>query len=378
MRANEQRELLRVTLRSIGDAVITTDIEGRVTYLNAVAESLTGWTQREARGPAARRGVPDRQRGHAPAGRKPGRRRRFAKGSSSAWRITRVLIRKDGGELPDRRQRRADQGRARPGLRMRADLPRRHRAAAHGAGQGQPASDGPPARVDRRILGRRHHQQVAGRHHSELERRRRTALRLHRRSRRWAATSRSSFPPDRIAEEDRIIASLKAGQRIEHFETERLRSDGQRILVSLTISPDQGRRRQRRRGSKIVRDITDRKRAEAEREKFVTLIENSTDFIGMCDLDGVPFFVNRAGLEMVGLDDIERRAACPWRRSSSRKISRGSWRSSFRRSWKTGHGEIEVRFRHFKTGEARWMAYKVLTLPDAAGRPVAFATVART
>ena len=30
-----------------------------------------------------------------------------------------------------------------------------------------------------------------------------------------------------------------------------------------------------------------------------------------------------------------------------------------------GHGEIEVRFRHFKTGEARWMAYKVLTLPDA-------------
>ena len=33
-----------------------------------------------------------------------------------------------------------------------------------------------------------------------------------------------------------------------------------------------------------------------------------------------------------------------------------------------GHGEIEVRFRHFKTGEARWMAYKVLTLPDAAGR----------
>ena len=36
-----------------------------------------------------------------------------------------------------------------------------------------------------------------------------------------------------------------------------------------------------------------------------------------------------------------------------------------------GHGEIEIRFRHFKTGEARWMAYKVLTLPDAAGRPMA-------
>ena len=42
-----------------------------------------------------------------------------------------------------------------------------------------------------------------------------------------------------------------------------------------------------------------------------------------------------------------------------------------------GHGEIEVRFRHFKTGEARWMAYKVLTLTDAAGQPVALATVSQ-
>src|SRR5262249_22951648 len=46
----EQRERLRVTLASIGDAVITTDVEGRIAYLNAVAESLTGWTQDEAAG----------------------------------------------------------------------------------------------------------------------------------------------------------------------------------------------------------------------------------------------------------------------------------------------------------------------------------------
>ncbi len=50
LRANEQRELMRVTLRSIGDAVITTDTHGRVTYLNTVAESLTGWTQQDALG----------------------------------------------------------------------------------------------------------------------------------------------------------------------------------------------------------------------------------------------------------------------------------------------------------------------------------------
>jgi len=46
----ENRELLRVTLASIGDAVIATDREGRITYLNAVAESLTGWQNDPAKG----------------------------------------------------------------------------------------------------------------------------------------------------------------------------------------------------------------------------------------------------------------------------------------------------------------------------------------
>ena len=45
-----QSEWLRITLASIGDAVISTDAEGRVTYLNGVAESLTGWTESEAAG----------------------------------------------------------------------------------------------------------------------------------------------------------------------------------------------------------------------------------------------------------------------------------------------------------------------------------------
>ncbi len=46
----KQSEWLRITLASIGDAVISTDAEGRVTFMNGVAEALTGWPQAEALG----------------------------------------------------------------------------------------------------------------------------------------------------------------------------------------------------------------------------------------------------------------------------------------------------------------------------------------
>jgi PAS domain S-box-containing protein len=45
-----EKERAQMTLNSIGDAVLSTDIEGRITYLNVVAEKITGWTREEASG----------------------------------------------------------------------------------------------------------------------------------------------------------------------------------------------------------------------------------------------------------------------------------------------------------------------------------------
>jgi PAS domain S-box-containing protein len=70
------------------------------------------------------------------------------------------------------------------------------------------------------------------------------------------------IPPERLAEEDRIIASLTAGQRIEHFETERMRRNGERVIVSLTISPVRDASGTIIGASKIARDITAKKQLE--------------------------------------------------------------------------------------------------------------------
>jgi signal transduction histidine kinase/ActR/RegA family two-component response regulator len=76
------------------------------------------------------------------------------------------------------------------------------------------------------------------------------------------------IPPERLGEEDHIIASLKAGQRIEHFETERVRRDGQRVQVSLTISPIKDEAGNIVGASKIVRDVTRQHQIEVERQRM--------------------------------------------------------------------------------------------------------------
>jgi PAS domain S-box-containing protein len=72
------------------------------------------------------------------------------------------------------------------------------------------------------------------------------------------------IPPDRLDEEPQIIARLKAGERVDHFETIRRRKDGTLVDISLTISPVRNAQGEIVGASKIARDITQRQRDEAE------------------------------------------------------------------------------------------------------------------
>ena len=509
--ANERGEVLRITLASIGDAVITTDNEGRVTYLNAVAESLTGWTleqaasqpldavfrivNEETRLPvespavrALREGVIVGLTNHTALIRKDGSER-FIDDSAAPIRNDRgevsgcVLIFRD---ISDRRRlEQTAVSRLRDARLLAAIVESSDDAIVSKSLEGVIQSWNVGAE---RIFGYPASEAV-GRHISLV------------------------IPPERIGEEDRIIASLRAGQRVDHFETERVRNDGRRIWVSLTISPikdDEGRvvgaskivrditeqrhadQRERELLAEMVAanakfraffdqgalfagivdtdgtviepnrlswegcgytreqivgkpfwegpwwtpsaalveqikagsaeaaagrtyraelpyyvadgsermadvvivpikddagrvlflapmgtDITERKLAEAEREKFVTLVENSTDFIGICDLAGIPIYVNPAGLKMVGLGSMAEARNVQVRDFFYPEDQSRMMDDFFSSVVERGHAEIEVRFRHFRTGEARWMDYKVLKLLDGKGEAAAFATVSQ-
>jgi PAS domain S-box-containing protein len=74
------------------------------------------------------------------------------------------------------------------------------------------------------------------------------------------------IPPERRHEEDEILGRLRRGDVIDHFETERVRKDGQRIPISLTISPIRRADGAIIGASKIARDISEKKRIEQERD----------------------------------------------------------------------------------------------------------------
>jgi len=124
-------------------------------------------------------------------------------------------------------------------------------------------------------------------------------------------------------------------------------------------------------------DISGRKRAEAERQKFVSLADSSGEFIGMCDRNFRPFYANEAALRIVGLEDMD--AACRTRVQDYFFPEDQAFITNdfFPRVLHDGHGEVEIRFRHFQTGEAIWMIYNVFNIRDVHGDIVGWATVSR-
>jgi PAS domain S-box-containing protein len=283
----KQKEFLATTLGSIGDAVITTDSEGCVIFLNAVAEALTGWKNSEA----AQRPLSDvfriidektRQSVENPV------EKVLRLGGVAGLGNHTLLLAKDGREIP---------------------------IGDSAAPIRQP--DGPlfgVVLVFRDVTVQRNAQEFAARLAAIVEHSGDAMFTkdLDGVVRTWNASSERLFgyraeeiigkhitilyPPDRLPEEDFIMGRLREGQSVERLETIRVTKDGRRISVSESVSPLRDMEGQIVGASKIVHDITDLVAARTaltnEKELLATTLESIGDAVIVTDPEGRITFLN--------------------------------------------------------------------------------------
>ncbi len=300
-----QTEWLRITLASIGDGVISTDAEGRVTFLNAVAETLTGWTQAEALG----RSITEVFRIIREDTRQPVENptlRALREGAIVGLANHTILIARDGTERPV-----ADSAapiRDASGTPVGAVLVFRN------------VTEGRQAEVARErlaaIVESSEDAIVSKTLDGIIQTWNGAAARLFGYTPEEAVGRPITLiiPPDLIDEERTILDRVRSGERVEHFETVRIAKDGRLLDISLTVSPVRLPDGRIIGASKIARDITERNRvwkalreseeryrqAATENAKFRAFFEQGTNFAGVLTLDGTVVEANRLCLDACG------------------------------------------------------------------------------
>lgn len=105
------------------------------------------------------------------------------------------------------------------------------------------------------------------------------------------------FPPELVEDEKGIIERIGRGERVERYETVRIAKDGRRLDVVLTISPILDASGRVVAASKIVQDLTERKRIEAQ---FYMLADLLPTMCWMADAKGSIFWYNRLWYDYTG------------------------------------------------------------------------------
>jgi len=108
------------------------------------------------------------------------------------------------------------------------------------------------------------------------------------------------IPPEHLAEEEDILARIRRGERIEHFETTRMRKDGSRLEIALTASPITNAKGEVIGASKIARDISERRRGDEARARLAAIVDSADDAIVSKTLDGVITSWNRGAERIFG------------------------------------------------------------------------------
>jgi PAS domain S-box-containing protein len=248
-----QSQILEITLASIGDAVIVTDREGHATFLNSVAERLTGWSMEAANGRKLTqvfRIVNERTRRAAedPVAKV------LATGEIVGLASHTVLVARDGREIPiddSAAPIRLPDGELFGVVLIFRDITEQRRFEHARAWLAAIVDSSEDAIVSKTLEGvitswNPGATRLFGYTPEEIIGKPVTTI----------------VPPELYHEEAEILARLKKGEHIGHFETQRVAKNGRRIEISLAVSPVRDQDGEIVGASKIARDISGRKRAE--------------------------------------------------------------------------------------------------------------------
>jgi PAS domain S-box-containing protein len=258
-----ERRQLQVTLSSIGDAVIVTDERGMVTFLNPAAVALTGWEAHEAAGKPLEQifRIINELTGRAvdnPV------ERVLREGVVVGLANHTVLVARDGREIPidDSGAPIREEGEAITG----AVLVFRDVTESRQATETRLYLAAIVESSDDAIIGQTLDGMIASWN--------RGAERLYGYTEEEIIGKPLSVlvPTDHPDELPELIERCKRGELIEHLETQRIRKDGSRVEVSLTISPVRNAEGKIVGASKISRDITARKEEDRRKSEFIALL----------------------------------------------------------------------------------------------------------
>jgi PAS domain S-box-containing protein len=257
------KEMLEVTLRSIGDAVIVTDVAGRVTFLNPVAERLTGWPMAAAKDQPFEK-VFHIVNEHSGAAVEHPVARVLETGGIVGLANHTILLTRDGRRVPiddSGAPVRLASGDLVGIVVVFRDVTERKRAEHEHAWLAALVGSSDDAIASKTLDGIVTSWNPAA-----------TRLFGYAPAEIVGKPITTIIPPELLAEEVEILARLRRGERIEHYETVRVAKDGRRIEISLTVSPIRSADGTVIGASKIARDITERKRTEralreADRQK---------------------------------------------------------------------------------------------------------------
>jgi PAS domain S-box-containing protein len=113
------------------------------------------------------------------------------------------------------------------------------------------------------------------------------------------------IPDELHPEEFEILRKLRAGERIDHYETVRVRKGGERFPISVTISPLKNHEGRVVGGSKIGRDISDRRQLDDSRFRLAAIVDSADDAIISKDLNGIIKTWNQGAFRMFGYTSEE-------------------------------------------------------------------------